>query len=329
MFDLPPGIDIILLVLSLLIVGKGGDWVVKHSSYLAKRLNISPLIIGLTIVAFGTSLPEFAVSFIAGVKGNSGISIGNVVGSNIVNIGLIVGITATIYPLSIQLTTLLYEMPFLLVSSFLLILLSNDRNFFNKETFSLGTLDGIILLFVFALFLLYIFKNIQKQKETVVKEYEKEFAHKNNLWKDILFIVLGLVMLILGGNTVIKSSVEVAKVLGIAESFIGLSVIAIGTSLPELVVGVTAILKKEADIAVGNVVGSNIFNILFILGTSSLFRQIIIEPKLLYIDMTIMIIFTFLFLLFTTTKKTISRIEGLSLLIFYIAYILYLISNQF
>ncbi|MEK6846462.1 MAG: sodium:calcium antiporter, partial [Nanoarchaeota archaeon] len=220
-------LEIILFLVGLALLIKGADWLVEHSSHLARSIGISPLIIGLTVVAFGTSLPELVVSLLAALRGSADISIGNIVGSNIANIGLILGISAMIRVLPIRLSILIYEMPFLLVSTLLLLLLSNDNNLLQRDTFILGRLDGLILLAVFAMFLFYVIKNAKAQrKEAAAKEFEDKFSKKEPIWKDSLFILLGLVGLIIGGKLVVDSTVKIALAFGISEAFISLTVIA-------------------------------------------------------------------------------------------------------
>ncbi len=300
---------------------------VDHSAHLARNIGISPLIIGLTVVAFGTSLPEMVVSTFAAVKGSADISIGNIVGSNIANIGLILGISALIRVLPIRLSTLIYEMPFLLVSAFLLMLLSNDNNIFLKESFTLSRVDGLILLAMFGLFLWYVIRNAreQRQEKAVKKEYEKKYGEKHKLWKDILLIGLGLTALIIGGKIAVDNAVKIALGLGISEAFIGLTIIAIGTSLPELITSLVAAYKKQADIAVGNIVGSSIFNILLVLGVSSVIAPLTVNPAMLFVDMVVMVLFSIALLAFVTTSRKISRTEGAVLLLGYVAYIGYLV----
>lgn len=320
-------LEILFFIIGLALLIKGADWLIDHSSHLARTMGISPLIIGLTVVAFGTSLPEMIVSTFAAVKGAADLSIGNIVGSNIANIGLILGVSALIRVLPIRLSTLIYEMPFLLVSAFLLMLLSNDQNLFLKESFTLSRIDGLILLGMFGLFLWYVIKNAreQQQEAAVKKEYDQKYGEKHQLWKDILFIGLGLTALIMGGKIAVDNAVKIALGLGISEAFIGLTIVAIGTSLPELMTSLVAAYKKQADIAVGNIVGSSIFNILLVLGVSSVIAPLTVNPTLLFVDMVVMVLFSIALLAFVTTGRKISRTEGAVLLLGYVAYIGYLV----
>jgi len=319
-------LEIILLLVGLAVLVKGADFLIDHSAHLARRLGVSPLIIGLTVVAFGTSLPEFIVSLFAAINGSPDIAISNVVGSNIANIGLILGISAIVQVLPIQLSTLIYEMPFLLVSALLLLILSNNQNLFQQAGYSLGRIDGIILLVVFGLFLTYILVNAKRQRDGAgQKQFEEKYGDKDKLWKDILFISIGLIGLIGGGKLVVDNAVKIALSAGISEAFVGATIIAIGTSLPELVTSIVAALKKQPDIAVGNVVGSNIFNILMVLGVSSLITPLSVNSSILFFDMVVMMIVSLLLLLFVTTGKRLTRSEGIIMTIAYAGYLAYLI----
>lgn len=324
-------LEIILFIVGLIILIKGADWLVEHSSHFARTFGVSPLIIGLTIVAFGTSLPELIVSLFAAVRGNADISIGNIVGSNIANIGLILGISAMVRGLRVQLSTLIYEMPFLLVSAFLFMLLSNDQNLFSNDGFSIGRIDGLILLVVFTVFLIYTFKSAFEQRGKSLKRYAEAVKErttpkeKETLGKDIGFMLLGLAALLIGGRILVDAAVKIAQSFGISEAFIGLTIIAVGTSLPELITSMVAAWKKEVDIALGNVIGSNIFNVLFVMGTTSLIRPIEVNPSILFFDMPVMILFSIGLLFFLTTNRKLTPWKGTALLIGYAGYIFYLI----
>lgn len=326
-------LEIILFIVGLVILIKGADWLVDHSSHFARSLGVSPLIIGLTIVAFGTSLPELIVSLFAAIKGNADISVGNIVGSNIANIGLILGISAMVRGLRVQLSTLIYEMPFLLVSAFLFMLLSNDQNLFSNNGSSIGRIDGLILLAVFVVFLVYTFKSAFEQRGKSLKRYEQEVKErtapkeKETLGKDIGFMLLGLAALVIGGRILVDAAVKIAQSFGISEAFIGLTIVAVGTSLPELMTSMVAAWKKEVDIALGNVIGSNIFNILFVMGITPLIRPLEVNPSILFIDMPVMILFSIGLLFFLTTNRKLTRWKGAALLIGYAGYIFYLIQG--
>ena len=250
------------LVLGFVVLIKGADWLVEGASALAKRFNVPDILIGLTVVAFGTSAPELVVSISASLSGSNEIVFGNVLGSNVFNIGLILGVAGMIYPLTVQRSSLRYEIPFSLLLAGLLYLLCNDFWWGSSENIA-SRWDGVILLALFAGFLYYVYRSAG-----LTPDSEEEPIAQKPLWQTILFVLLGLGGLIWGGNLVVDNAKLIAKGFGMSERVIGLTVVGIGTSLPELVTSVTAALKRKSDIAVGNVVGSNIFNILLILGVS-------------------------------------------------------------
>jgi len=320
-----PVINFVIFLASLVILTKGADMLVNGSADLARYFKIAPILVGLTIVAFGTSLPEFIVSLFAVLSGSADLSIGNIIGSNIANIGLVIGISALFVPLVIKSTTLMYEFPFMMVASFLFLLLANDSYLFNQNSFFIGRIDGIILLIIFSLFLFYIYHSIKKQRKSEVKEYAKEYVHKNPLWKNSLLIILGIVMLIGGGKLFVTSASQLARAWGLSEAFIGVTIVALGTSIPELFTSVVAAYKKEASIAIGNIIGSNIFNILMVLGVIGLIKPIAVSQSLLFFDGMIMVGITLLFLLFATMGQNLKRWQGVVLLLSYVSYISFLI----
>jgi len=326
-----PILGAIIFIISLVILTKGADVLVDGSADLARFLKVSPILVGLTIVAFGTSLPEFIVSLFAVLGGSADLSIGNIVGSNIANIALVLGISALFVPLVVKSTTLMYEFPFMLVSSFLFLILANDSYLFGKNTFFIGRLDGIILLIIFVIFIIYVYKSLKNQRnqvnndKKVKKEFAEEYKHKNPLWKNTVMIITGIIMLVVGGKLFVNSASELARYLGWGEAFIGVTIVALGTSLPELFTSAVAAYKKEASIAIGNIVGSNIFNILMVLGIVGIIKPIAINQSLLFFDGMIMIGITLLFLLFSTIGKNLKRWEGVVLLLTYFSYIGYLV----
>jgi cation:H+ antiporter len=317
-------LSILLLILGGILLWKGADWLVDGAADIAAYLKIPPIYVGLTVVAFGTSLPELIVSLIAVLSGKPGISIGNIIGSNIANIGLIIGIAALIYPLIVKRRTIEYEFPIMVIASFLLLILGNKNFIFLKDEFYFGRLDGLILIGIFAVFIYYIYAAVKKGE----KKIEKISKSKNPIWKNILFVLLGTIALFLGGKFFVDSASDIARFIGISEVVIGLTIISIGTSLPELFTSAVAAFKKQADIAVGNIVGSNIFNIAWVLGLVSFVKNIPVAAKTIYIDGVIMILFTLLFLLFAAKSKKIHRSYGFILLLGYIAYIVYLFSGM-
>jgi cation:H+ antiporter len=314
----------LLLIVGFLLLVKGADMFVDGSSKLAKAYNIPPIIIGLTIVAFGTSMPEAAVSISASIRGSDGISIGNVIGSNLVNISLILGLTAIISPLSVQKKTILKEIPLALLGSVALLVLLLDVQLQGLLSNSLSRSDGIILLLLFAVFLYYIIEVAIKNKSNQ-KYLIEPIEVKGPKWKNFLILIIGLIGLVGGGYLVVYYGQEIALSLGMSETLVGLTIVAIGTSLPELVTSITAAIKKESEIALGNIVGSNIFNIMFVLGVSSTIRPITLSQNII-IDIVLMIILTLVLLIFSYThKRKINRTEGIILFLVYVSYLIFII----
>lgn len=312
--------EIIFLMFGFLILIKGADFLVSGSSALAKRLKVSNLVIGLTVVAFGTSTPEMFVNIFASLEGNAEIAIGNVVGSNIFNILAILGISSIIYPLSVTKGTIWKEIPFSLVAAILLGVMANDVLFDHVQYSVLSRIDGFVLLLFFVIFMYYILtitKGEQDQSDEVIK-----ISLQKSLW----LVAGGLVILIIGGKFIVENAVIVASRLGVSESVIGLTIVAAGTSLPELVTSVVAAYKKNSDIAVGNIVGSNIFNVFFILGISALIQpiQIVsrINPDIWVLIAVSLILFIFMF---TGKSRKLDRWEGVIFVLLYIGYIVYLL----
>lgn len=306
---------------------KGADFLVDGASSIAKKFNISQMIIGLTIVSFGTSLPELLVNITASVKGNPEIAIGNIFGSNIANILLILGISALIRPLPITKNIYFSEIPFSLVATLLVGFLANAALFSDVKSLSLSRLDGVILLVFFCLFMGYIYV-VHRSNLAMGAEDEPSSGTIHPMRKSVILIVAGLVGLYFGGEWVVTGAVKIAGEFGLSETFIGLTVIAVGTSLPELVTSAVAARKGNTDIAVGNVVGSNIFNLLWILGVSALIRPLPFD--IASNTDILMIIFSSALLLFAVASGKGARIvrgEGLLFIIVYIIYIIYLLKR--
>ncbi|MAG60917.1 sodium:proton exchanger [archaeon] len=317
---------IIILIVSLLALLKGADWLVDGASDLAAFFNVSPIIIGLTVVAFGTSLPELIVSVMAVFNGAADLSVANVVGSNFANIGLGIGVAALILPLAIKNKALIYEIPFLIVSSFLLLILGTDIFIFQTNTFSLTRFDGAVLYILFIMFCYYIWSSLQhKTPKQMGKDIEKEYIHHLPLWKSCTYIVVGVAALFIGGRFFVNSAVQLASSWGLSEAFIGMTIVAIGTSAPELITSFIAASKGKGDLALANIVGTNIFNILFVLGTVSLLKPISIAPTLLLTDGVAMMALTLLFLVFATRGKDINRYEGATLAVLYLGYMTWMV----
>lgn len=313
-----------LLIFGFIFLVKGADLLVDGASSLARKTKISELAIGLTIVAFGTSCPELTVNIISALKGQTDIAVGNIIGSNIVNILLILGISSLIYPLAVSKGTVYKEIPMSFLAVLLLGILANDV-FIDRQNFSaLTRIDGLVLLAFFIIFLFYTFSIVQNV------EGLEDFEHSKlmSVSKSLLFIFLGLIGLTLGGKWIVDGAVFLAEKLNVSTKFVGLTIVAIGTSLPELATSVVAALKKNPDIAVGNIVGSNIFNIFFILGITAIIRPVNIPVEINF-DIAVLILSSLLlfFFMFTGEKRKLDRWEGLLLIFFYLGYIFYLIKR--
>jgi len=313
--------DYLILIAGLVAIIAGANGLVSGASSLAKKYGISDMVIGLTIVGFGTSAPELIINSIAAIKGSTGIAIGNVLGSNIANVFLILGIAAIIYPLKVADSARLRDIPISFVAVLVLGFMANDVWLGIGPSNSVVRADGIILLVCMAAYLFYTFKTAKKE------EFEPEETTRiQPIWKSVSYIVVGLAGLFFGGQFFVDGAVNIARDLGMSERVIGLTIVAIGTSLPELATSVVAAFKKKADIAVGNVVGSNIFNIFFILGTTSVISPLPFETQanfdvLMVIAASAMLLITS----FTFGKKKVDRIEGIIFLLIYIAYIIYIL----
>ncbi|HIH12212.1 TPA: calcium/sodium antiporter [Candidatus Woesearchaeota archaeon] len=312
---------IALIVMSLLFVVKGADFLVDGAVDTAKWLKVSPILIGLTIVAIGTSLPELVISLFAAIGGSPDLSFGNIIGSNSFNLAVIIGISALIFPLTITLTTLTYQVPFLVISSLLIVILGNDLYIFQRNAFTLGRFDGLILLGAFAIFSYYIFLSARKDMRA---NRAKNIRGQNSFWKNLAFIVGGFAGLILGAKVFTYAAVKLATIAGLSEAFIGLTIAAVGTSLPELVTSVVAVCKKQSGIAVGDIIGSNIFNVLFVLGITGLIHPLTISNSLIAIDGMVLVFISLLFLYFAARYQNISRWEGGILLTSYLIYFAFL-----
>jgi cation:H+ antiporter len=309
------------LIVGFILLIKGADYFVDGSSNIAKLLRVPTLIIGLTIVAFGTSAPEATVSIIAALEGTADVAMGNVVGSNIINMTFIVGAAAFLFPLKVENEMVKKQIPFTFLSGLVLLIMMSDVFLQNMATNSLTRSDGLVLLIFLSIFLFYIIEVAMKNRE----EMSETKGSENMKWgKSILITVLGLAGIIVGGQLVVSNATEIAYALGMSEVLVGLTIVAIGTSLPELVTSVAAALKKQSEIALGNIVGSNIFNILFVLGASSVITPLTFDAKV-FTDVYIMLIVTIILLVFSRTKFAIGKREGLFLMLVYIAYLIYII----
>jgi len=319
-------ITTLLFVLGLVFLVKGADLLVDGAAAIARKFNVSNISIGLTIVAFGTSMPELIVNVYASISGNTEIAIGNVLGSNIFNILLILGLSAVVTPLVTQKNTVWKEIPFSLLAAILVGVMANDVWFDGAESSMLSRIDGIVFLAFFIIFILYTF-GIAK-----ITPHEKEEPKEEvnfSMLKSVLFILLGLAGLVFGGKWIVDGAVVFAESLGVSQSLIGLTIVAAGTSLPELATSIVAAYKKQMDIAIGNVVGSNIFNIFFILGTSAVISPLpFFESSNTDILMTVFASLLLFVLIFIGKKHTVQRWQGALMLLSYIAYVGYLIYSK-
>ncbi|MFH0837695.1 MAG: calcium/sodium antiporter [Patescibacteria group bacterium] len=310
----------ILFAVGFVFLIKGADYLVDGSSSIAQRLGISQLVIGLTIVSFGTSAPELIVNIMASLKGASDIGIGNVLGSNIANILLILGVSGAIYPLLIKKSTTWKEVPLNFLSAVVLLVLANDIFIDKGAGDILSRSDGLILMFFFVIFIYY---TIGLAKSEINQNGE---LPEHGILKSVIMVVVGIVALAYGGQWVVNGAIDIASYFGVSQTLIGLTVVAVGTSLPELATSAVAAYKRNADIAIGNVVGSNLFNVFWVLGLSAVIRPMPFKPEIntdifVYIGATLLL---FIFA-FTGKKNHVSRSDGIIFLCCYAAYIVFLI----
>lgn len=314
--------DYIFLLIGFALLIKGADYFVEGASSIARRFRIPTLIIGLTIVAFGTSAPEAAVSITSALKGANEIALGNIIGSNIFNLLLVVGVAAMISPLRVKKSMIYKEFPFTVLSSAVLLILIQDRIFQDTDLQRLNRGDGLILLLFFSIFMYYLIEVAITSKE------EGEEIQLMSLGKSILLTLGGIVGIVIGGQLVVDSASDIALAWGMSQNLVGLTIVAVGTSLPELVTSIVAARKGESDIALGNVIGSNLFNIFFILGVSSCIHPIAVSSNIVT-DGLFLFIITLVAYLFAVTKKKINRMEGGILALIYIAYMCFIIMRDF
>lgn len=312
----------ILFFIGFVLLIKGADLLVDGASSLAKRLGISALVIGLTIVAFGTSAPELIVNILASWKGNTDIAIGNILGSNIANILLILGICAVIYPLAVKKGTVWKEIPFAFLAVIVLAFMVNDVLIDNGPFSALTRIDGFILISFFFIFLYYVFGISKAKSVDIVQTIPRTYS----LLRSYLMIGGGFLGLVIGGKWIVDGAVAFATGLGVSEALIGLTVVAVGTSLPELATSAVAAYKKDVDIAVGNIIGSNIFNIFWVLGVSSIIRPLpfstIIASDVLVTVLATLLLFIFLFV---GKRHILERWQGFCFIALYIIYVTYLV----
>lgn len=329
-------LDIVAIIAGLVILVLGAEGLVRGASSLAAKLRISALVIGLTVVSFGTSAPELTVNITSALQGSTDLAIANVVGSNIVNILLILGVCAIIIPLSVKSSTVWKEIPLALLGVVLVGIMANDRLFDGVPFTTLTRTDGIALLALMAIFMYYIFGMAKSDREKAAEaEVEKKLNEDEDakirqfgIPQSIGMTLLGLVGLVLGGRLLVSGATSIAEDAGLSEALIGLTIVAVGTSLPELATSVVAALRKHADIAIGNVVGSNIFNVFFVLGVTSTIAPLPVSNALNF-DIAVSIVATLLLFIFMFTggKRRLVRWEGILLLTVYLVYVAYLIQR--
>lgn len=308
---------VLYLVGGLVMLFIGAEGLIRGSSNLAIKIGITPLVVGLTVVAFGTSAPELVVSLKAAILGNSSISIGNVIGSNIANIALIVGIASLIRPMDVHANVIRREIPIMIGVSMMLILFLIDGE--------IGFIDGLIFVIGLIIYLVFNVMLALKEKNPEVDlEFEEGLKSKIGIPLSIILMIVGLGLLVLGANLFVQSAVAIAKIFNVSDAIIGLTIVAIGTSLPELITSIVASIKKESDLAIGNVVGSNIFNILGILGITALIIPIS-AAGISYVDFGIMLLTAIILFPLSRTGFSISRFEGMILLLGYLGYMYYLL----
>lgn len=312
----------LLLVTGLVLLVKGADFLVEGAGSIARRLRISDLVIGLTIVSFGTSAPELFVNVAASINGNAGIAIGNVLGSNIANILLILGISAVIYPLGVSRGTVWREIPFSLLAAAVLGVAANDRIFDGWAYSDISRSDGLIFLMFFAIFLYY----SASISRSVTGDAQGMPMQQRRMPASLAMVAGGLVGLAAGGKLIVDGAVHIAVSMGMSEAVVGLTIVAVGTSLPELATSAMAAWRKNVEIAVGNVVGSNIFNIFFVLGVSSVIKPLPFHTGAnLDIAMVILASLILFVTMFTGQRRSLDRWEGAFLLILYALYMVYLV----
>ncbi|HAX73216.1 MAG TPA: sodium:proton exchanger [Firmicutes bacterium] len=311
----------ILLLVGFVLLIKGADLFVDGASSIAKTLKIPTLIIGLTIVAFGTSAPEAAVSISGAFKGANDITVGNVVGSNIFNLLVVVGISAFLAPLKVKRSIIGKEFPFAILGAFVLIVLGLDTKYHGYTENILTRADGIMLIVLLGIFMYYLIELALNSRQD--GSDDEEFVSRP-LPKSILLSVIGIIGIVIGGQLVVDSATNIALAWGMSQSLVGLTIVAIGTSLPELVTSIVAARKGESDIALGNAIGSNIFNIFFVLGISSVIHEITINSAVFF-DVFIMLFISIIVYGFAASKRSINKLEGGFMVLLYVAYMIFVI----
>ena len=309
---------VVLLIIGFAFLVKGADAFVEGSSSIAKHFHVPSLIIGMTIVAMGTSLPETAVSVTASIAGSNALAVSNAVGSNIFNLMVVIGVCAVLTPVAVQKSSLKIDIPFSIICALLLLVLGHERMMLTR-------VNGLILIVLFAFFILYMIRSAQHSMNTEDSEFAAEAADMKvmSVPKSLIFIVIGIAGITLGSDWVVDGAKTIASAFGISENLIGLTIVAFGTSLPELMTSIVAARKNEVDMALGNAVGSNIFNILMVLGIASALSPIAFIQENI-IDIIILVGFSFIVWLMAWTKHRLDKIEGLAMILLYAGYVVYI-----
>ena len=307
-------IQLLFLTLGFVLLVKGADWFVEGAASIADKFGIPQLVIGLTIVAMGTSAPEAAVSISAALKGSAEITIGNVIGSNILNILVILGLTAVIKPVFVQRTTIFYEIPMMIGITILLAVLGLQDNI-------VGRIEGLVLMGCMVLYMMYLLR--LAKRGVAENEALDEYAESTSMGRLIILVIIGVAAIVWGSDIAVNAATALARIFGMSERFIGLTIVALGTSLPELVTSATAALKGNSDIAVGNIVGSNLFNIMFVVGLTAVITPVVYMPAF-KTDSLVAIGAAVLLWLCVFRKQTLNRLHGIILLACYSSYFVYL-----
>ena len=320
-------VGVLLIIAGFVALVKGADWLVDGASAIAKRFGISDLIIGLTVVAFGTSMPEFVVNMVSVAEGSTDLAIANILGSNIINTFVILGLTALVYPIASQKRSRDFDIPLSIIAGVLVFVAVWASDYFHKPVFGIDRLSGLLLLLVFCYFLYNTFRHA-KDHPNEIQADDTQSTKDISAGKAVMLIIVGLAGLVIGGELIVKSAVDLATRMGVGEAIIGLTIVALGTSLPELATSVIAATKKNCDIALGNVIGSNIFNVFFVLGTSAVIRPLPAYEGI-ELDAWIAAAGSILVWLFVKTNKEreVKRWGGAVLLLVYAAYLAYRIGS--
>lgn len=320
-------LSIILLIVGAALILLGADALTGGASDIARHFGISELMVGLTVVAFGTSMPEFAVSVISAIDGKAQMAIGNVVGSNIFNILMVVGATALLCPIRVSRQTVAKDIPWSILAALLLVIAASGPFLNGDANGVISRQSGLMLLCVFCVFLYYTILVAKGDKAEAAEEQEpvgEEAVATRPLWKSLLFFLGGIVGLVYGGNLFVKAASDIAFLMGLSESLVGLTIVAMGTSLPELATSVVAAYKHQTGMAIGNALGSNIFNIFLVLGASATIKPLALG-NITSVDLMLQLACSFLVWIFARTAYTLSRVEGIILILIYLLYTAYLV----